>query len=298
MTAAVLQGKSVEDRKERAAAWFAALRDRICTAFEAIEDDYEGPLKHMPPGRIVRKDWTRPCEDGVDGGGGTIASMKGRVFEKVGINVSTVYGKFSPAFAKEIPGADQDPTYWASGISLVAHMQSPLVPAAHFNTRHIVTRKAWFGGGGDLTPTIAVQRSREHEYAQMFHARFRQACDAHDSDYYARFSKWCDEYFFIKHRNEPRGVGGIFYDYLESDWEKDFAFTQDVGRAFLDSYCAIVRKSMNKSWNEAEREEQLVRRGRYAEFNLVYDRGTKFGLSTGGNVDAILMSLPPVVHWP
>ena len=186
----------------------------------------------------------------------------------------------------------------ASGISLVAHMQSPLVPAAHFNTRHIVTRKAWFGGGGDLTPTIAVQRSREHEYAQMFHARFRQACDAHDSDYYARFSKWCDEYFFIKHRNEPRGVGGIFYDYLESDWEKDFAFTQDVGRAFLDSYCAIVRKSMNKSWNEAEREEQLVRRGRYAEFNLVYDRGTKFGLSTGGNVDAILMSLPPVVHWP
>jgi len=288
---------TAEDRKARAAAWFEELRDNICAAFEAIEDEYAGSLRDLPPGRFEKKKWARPAEGG-DGGGGTMSLMKGRVFEKVGVNISTVYGKFSPQFAKEIPGAGEDGQYWASGISLVSHMRSPRVPAAHFNTRHIVTQKSWFGGGGDLTPTIDVQRTREHPYAVSFHESFRQACAAHGADYYERYSKWCDEYFFLPHRNEPRGIGGIFYDYLETDWEKDFAFTQDVGRAFLSGYAAIVRKAMNEDWTAEEREEQLVRRGRYAEFNLVYDRGTKFGLATGGNIEAILMSLPPIAHWP
>jgi coproporphyrinogen III oxidase len=289
---------SMDDRKLRASVWFEALRDRIVATFEVIEDEYRGPLSHLPPARFLKKDWRRPGENAGDGGGGTMSVMKGRVFEKVGVNISTVYGQFSPQYAKEIPGAEENPSYWASGISLVAHMQSPRVPAAHFNTRHIVTQKSWFGGGGDLTPTIGEQRRGDHPLAVQFHDAFRRACDAHGPDYYDRFSKWCDEYFFIKHRNEPRGVGGIFYDYLEGDWEKNFAFTQDVGRAFLDGFSAIVRRTMNEAWTEAEREEQLVRRGRYAEFNLVYDRGTKFGLMTGGNTEAILMSLPPVVHWP
>jgi coproporphyrinogen III oxidase len=252
----------------------------------------------MPAGRFTRKSWKRPTEDGSDGGGGTMALMKGRIFEKVGVNISTVYGRFEPQFAKEIPGAQSDPRYWASGISLVAHMRSPLVPACHFNTRHIVTQKSWFGGGSDLTPMLDEQRHREHPHAQRFHEALKRACDAHDPDYYARFSKWCDEYFFIKFRNEPRGVGGIFYDYLEDDWDKNFALTRDVGLAVLSVFPAIVRAAMNEPWTEAERNEQLIRRGRYVEFNLVYDRGTKFGLMTGGNVEAILMSLPPEVRWP
>jgi coproporphyrinogen III oxidase len=286
-----------EQRKQAAAEWFADLRDRICSAFEAIEGEFAG-MPNRAAGRFLRKDWKRPTSDGADGGGGTMAIMKGRVFEKVGVNVSTVYGRFDPQFAKEIPGAQEDPSYWASGISLVAHMHNPHVPTAHFNTRHIVTTRSWFGGGGDLTPMIAGQRTREHPNTIRFHAAFRRACDAHGADYYERFSRWCDEYFFIKHRNETRGVGGIFYDYLETDWRKDFAFTQDVGRAFLEVYPAIVRATMNESWEAAAKEEQLVRRGRYAEFNLVYDRGTRFGLMTGGNAEAILMSLPPEVRWP
>ena len=288
---------SSDEQKARARAWFTELRDRLCAAFEALEDEYSGPFDGKP-GRFVRKDWKRPTDDGSDGGGGTMAVMKGRVFEKVGVNVSTVYGRFDPQFAKEIPGAQSDPRYWASGISLVAHMQSPRVPACHFNTRHIVTTKSWFGGGSDLTPLLADQRRRDHSDAMRFHSRLKDACDTHGADYYERFSKWCDEYFFIKYRNEPRGVGGIFYDYLENDWEKDFAFTQDVGRAVLSVYPELVRNRMNESWTEKERDEQLIRRGRYAEFNLVYDRGTRFGLMTGGNVEAILMSLPPEVRWP
>ncbi len=289
---------NMDEKQKRATAWFENLRDQICTEFEAIEKAYTGSLSDLSAGQFERKNWQRPAEDGSDGGGGTMSVMKGRVFEKVGVNISTVHGKFSPQFAKEIPGAGEDGSYWASGISLVSHMRSPRVPAAHFNTRHIVTEKSWFGGGGDLTPTIDVQRKREHPYAVRFHQSFQNACDAHGAGYYERFSKWCDEYFYLPHRDEPRGVGGIFYDYLESDWEKDFAFTQDVGRAFLEGYSEIVRAGMNESWSEAEREEQLVRRGRYAEFNLVYDRGTKFGLATGGNIEAILMSMPPIAHWP
>jgi coproporphyrinogen III oxidase len=287
----------VDERKRRASQWFAELRDRLCAAFEAIEDEFTG-APGQSPGRFHRKEWKRPTSEGADGGGGTMSLMKGRVFEKVGVNFSTVYGRFEPQFAKEIPGAQDDPSYWASGISLVAHMHNPKVPTAHFNTRHIVTARSWFGGGGDLTPMLAVQRTREHPNSIRFHDAFRRACDAHGADYYERFARWCDEYFYIKHRNEPRGVGGIFFDYLDNDWDRDFAFTQDVGRAFLDAYPAIVRATMYEPWTADEKDEQLVRRGRYVEFNLVYDRGTKFGLMTGGNTEAILMSLPPEVRWP
>jgi coproporphyrinogen III oxidase len=297
MTAPAVTDVSLEERKARARDWFRTLRDRICAEFEAIEREYQG-VPDSAPGQFVRKDWKRPTEDGSDGGGGTMSVMKGRVFEKVGVNISTVHGRFDPQYAKEIPGAAADPRYWASGISLVAHMHNPRVATAHFNTRHIVTQQRWFGGGGDLTPMLMEKRSTTHPDTRAFHSAFREVCDRHGEDYYARFSKWCDEYFFIKHRGETRGVGGIFYDYLETDWDKDFAFTRDVGEGFLNAYAAIVRGSMNETWTEAEKNEQLVRRGRYAEFNLVYDRGTKFGLMTGGNTEAILMSLPPVVHWP
>jgi len=288
-----------EKHIDLAAAWFDELRDLFCAAFEAIEDDYRGPLSDRAPGRFERTNWKRPPEEGEDGGGGAMAILHGRVFEKVGVNVSLVHGRFSEAMAKDIPGADRDPHYRAAGISLVAHMRNPRLPAVHFNTRHLATSRAWFGGGADLTPMLAAQRRRDHPNAMVFHDALKRACDAHAPDYYERFSKWCDEYFFIKHRNEPRGVGGIFYDYLDSgDWDADFAFTRGVGRAVLEVFPRLVRAGLNEAWTNAEREEQLLRRGRYAEFNLVYDRGTKFGLATGGNIEAILMSLPPLVRWP
>jgi coproporphyrinogen III oxidase len=273
-----------------AEAWFSELRDRICAEFEAIEAEFAGACAEgRPPGRFERNEWQRP-----GGGGGTISVMRGQVFEKVGVNISTVSGEFSPEFRNEIPGASQDPRFWASGISLVAHMCSPLVPAAHMNTRHIVTSKAWFGGGADLTPIYPDEAA-----ATEFHAGLAAACASYDRDCYARFKTWCDEYFFLKHRGEPRGVGGIFFDYLDSgDQERDFAFVRSVGEAFLGVFAAIVRLRMRLTWTDEQRRQQLVRRGRYVEFNLLYDRGTVFGLKTGGNPEAILMSLPPLVAWP
>jgi len=285
---------SEETRKSEAAAWFAELRDRICAELERVESELTGPHADLPAGRFERKAWERP-----GGGGGVMSVLRGRVFEKAGVNVSTVHGEFSAEFRRQIPGAADDPRFWASGISLVIHPRSPLVPTVHMNTRHIRTTKAWFGGGMDLTPMVPEMPDREE-----FHAACRSACDAHDQGYYPRFKAWCDDYFFIKHRGEARGVGGIFFDDLDSSgvqadgWSRDFAFVRDVGLAFLDVYPRIVRRHLNAPWSEAQRQQQLVRRGRYAEFNLVYDRGTKFGLMTGGNVEAILMSLPPLAAWP
>jgi len=286
-------GTSIEARKEAARTWFESLRERICAAFEELEDTYTGQGADAPAGRFQRKRWQRPDQDADNGGGGEMAVMHGRLFEKVGVNVSTVHGTFSEKFRSEIPGAAEDGRFWASGISLVAHMRSPKVPAVHMNTRMIVTRRCWFGGGTDLNP----MRPQEEETA-AFHAALKACCDRHDPDRYPRFKQWCDEYFFIKHRNEARGVGGIFYDYLEDDWDGDFAFTRDVGEAFLEIYPKLVRRRWHEPWSDADRAHQLERRGRYAEFNLVYDRGTRFGLMTGGNPEAVLMSLPPVATWP
>ena len=276
----------LDDQQQAARDWFESLRDRICAAFEDIEREVGSDA------RFTYTPWDRTDSTGAPGGGGVRGQMTGKVFEKVGVNVSTVGGEFSPEFAKSITGAEEDPRFFATGISLVAHMANPHVPAVHMNTRFLTTTKRWFGGGADLNPAIPNNQDTE-----SFHARLRAACAAHDPTFYPRFSKWADEYFWLPHRNVARGVGGIFYDHLEGHFDAHFAFTRDVGEAFLDIFPQIVRKRMDTPYSDDDLERLLTFRGRYVEFNLLYDRGTLFGLKTGGNVDAILMSLPPLARW-
>lgn len=275
------------DKREITSKWFKTLRNQFRDAFIQIESEYakKNNITNIPS--FTQKGWQRP-----GGGGGEMSIMEGNVFEKVGVNFSIVHGEFSPLMQKEIPGAEENPKFFATGISLVAHMRSPHVPAMHFNTRFIETKQNWFGGGGDMTPLYPTG-----EETAIFHNALKQACDKHNPKYYPKYKKECDEYFYLKHRKEPRGVGGIFYDYLQNNFDEDFAFTKDVGKAVLDVYPKIVRAKMDMKWTDQEREDLLYKRGRYVEFNLLYDRGTKFGLMTDGNVEAILMSLPPEVKW-
>ncbi|MBO6689688.1 MAG: oxygen-dependent coproporphyrinogen oxidase [Henriciella sp.] len=289
----------IETQKQRASEWFKSLQDDIIARFEALEDEADRPLYSGEAGRFEKTEWSRG-NGAEDLGGGRMAIMRGKFFEKVGVHFSEVYGEFSEAFRAQIPGADQsDGRFWACGVSLIAHLHNPRVPAVHMNIRMLVTSESWFGGGGDLTPLLDYQRRDDFPDTVDFHAAMQAACDPFDKAWYPDFKKRCDEYFYLPHREEPRGTGGIFFDrHNTGDWDRDFAFTQEVGKQFADIYPKLARRRMNEGWTDDERDEQLIRRGRYVEFNLLYDRGTTFGLKTGGNVTSILSSMPPVVKWP
>ena len=287
---------TLEEKQQTASAWFRTLRDRIHASFEALEREASDALYPGDPGRFETTPWQRKVEDG---GGGEGGMLRGRLFEKAGVHFSEVRGEFTPEMQAAIPGASDDPRFWASGVSVIAHPVNPNMPTVHMNTRMVCTTACWFGGGADLTPTQAYQRNQDHPFAKTFHAGMRAACDGFPNADYPEFKAWCDRYFHLHHRDEPRGIGGIFYDRLDSgDWKQDFAFTQSVGQRFITTYDDIARAAWDTPWTDADREEQLIQRGRYVEFNLLYDRGTMFGLKTGGNVETILSSMPPIVRWP
>lgn len=291
---------SIDNQKKEATAWFQTLRDKICSEFEAIEQEAPESLYGDAPGKFEYEPWERKKgPNGEDQGGGTGGLIKGRFFEKCGVHFSVVHGQFTDEAQIKSLGAGSDGSFWATGVSLIAHMTNPHVPAVHMNTRYIVTGKDWFGGGADLTPTQAKDRNQDNPDAASFHQGMKEVCESHACADYERYKNWCDEYFYLPHREEARGIGGIFYDRHNSgSWDDDFAFTQDVGLGFLKTYAQIARERMHQAWTESDRDEQLIQRGRYVEFNLLYDRGTTFGLKTGGNVKTILSSMPPVVKWP